>query len=193
MSKKRVAIPPNIREEVKKEFNYRCAICGADRPQIHHIDENPSNNDPLNLIPLCPNCHLIDHHNPTTPIEVEKIKLFRKFKDPTILTPQFHPLFKRMQFLGRALNMEFILFDFRKHQGELVSFINVLKMGKFFGPEIKKAIDQFYKHLIMDFELKKDELDYQQKLDENLDRIYELVIELLRYQPWGMSKNEAGK
>lgn len=27
------------------------------RPTIHHIDENPSNNKELNLIPLCPNHH----------------------------------------------------------------------------------------------------------------------------------------
>ena len=40
----------------------RCAICGFDRiVAIHHIDEDHSNNDPINLIPLCPNHHEMFH------------------------------------------------------------------------------------------------------------------------------------
>ncbi|MDQ3011542.1 MAG: HNH endonuclease, partial [Acidobacteriota bacterium] len=76
-----------------KEFNYRCAICAIDNPQLHHIDETPSNNDPMNLVPLCPNCHLIDQHNPTRTLDPIKLSLFRKFKDPFILKSQFDPLF----------------------------------------------------------------------------------------------------
>src|SRR6266852_5884563 len=92
-SKTRKAVPKATRSQVLAEFNHRCAVCGTDRPQIHHIDENPSNNDPMNLIPLCPNCHLTDQHNPTQPIDPAKLSLFRQYKDPMILTPQFHPLF----------------------------------------------------------------------------------------------------
>ena len=100
MAKTRLTVPKPIREAVLKEFNHKCAICAKERPQVHHIDEDPSNNDRLNLIPLCPNCHLIDQHNPTAPMDAEKLRLFREFKDPTILKPQFHPLFKRMKFLN---------------------------------------------------------------------------------------------
>src|SRR5215217_4223395 len=56
MSKTRLHIPKVTRDGVLAEFNHRCAICGADKPQVHHIDENPSNNDPTNLIPLCRLC-----------------------------------------------------------------------------------------------------------------------------------------
>ena len=39
-----------------------CAICGFNKiVAIHHIDENHSNNDPINLIPLCPNHHEMVH------------------------------------------------------------------------------------------------------------------------------------
>ena len=56
MAKVRISIPTKISDKVLKEFNHRCAKCGTDNPHLHHIDENPSNNDPLNLIPLCPCC-----------------------------------------------------------------------------------------------------------------------------------------
>jgi len=41
---------------------HSCAICGFDKiVAIHHIDETHSNNDPSNLIPLCPNHHEMYH------------------------------------------------------------------------------------------------------------------------------------
>ena len=48
-------------------FDFYCARCGKDCRnsknaesvlQVHHIDENPGNNDLGNLIPLCAACHL---------------------------------------------------------------------------------------------------------------------------------------
>src|ERR1051326_3314497 len=97
--KKRPSIPTKTKQQVLSEFNHRCSICGADRPQLHHIDENPENNDPLNIIPLCPNCHLIDQHNPSAQVDPGKLRMFRLHKDPAILKPQFHPLFLRLLFL----------------------------------------------------------------------------------------------
>ena len=52
---------------VRELFNYYCAKCSNDCRkskmaqmvlQVHHIDENPSNNVLENLIPLCASCHL---------------------------------------------------------------------------------------------------------------------------------------
>src|SRR5687768_10032767 len=103
MKKIRKAIPVKVSTEVLKEYHHKCAVCGVAVPQLHHIDQDPSNNDPRNIIPLCPNCHYIDMHNPTEPMDPRKMSLFRIHKDPTILTPQFHPLFKRIMFL---LNFE---------------------------------------------------------------------------------------
>ena len=40
---------------------HKCAVCGWDKDervlQVHHIDEDRSNNDLSNLIILCPTCH----------------------------------------------------------------------------------------------------------------------------------------
>jgi predicted restriction endonuclease len=60
MAKARPAIPRATRDALLSKLNHRCAVCGKDRPQAHPIDEDPSNNDPITLLPLCTNCHLID-------------------------------------------------------------------------------------------------------------------------------------
>ena len=52
---------------VRELFDFFCARCGKDCRnsknaesvlQVHHIDENPGNNNLENLIPLCAVCHL---------------------------------------------------------------------------------------------------------------------------------------
>jgi 5-methylcytosine-specific restriction endonuclease McrA len=49
---------------------YKCKDCGIDRWRgerlllhIHHIDENPKNNEWTNLCYLCPNCHGVKHYD----------------------------------------------------------------------------------------------------------------------------------
>jgi|TARA_R110002096_G_scaffold91501_1_gene207013 hypothetical protein len=39
-----------------------CIVCGFDKiVEVHHRDHNHSNNEPMNLIPLCPNHHQMLH------------------------------------------------------------------------------------------------------------------------------------
>lgn len=39
-----------------------CVVCGESNiVEVHHLDENHNNNDPSNLIPLCPNHHQYWH------------------------------------------------------------------------------------------------------------------------------------
>lgn len=39
-----------------------CVVCGEDKiVAVHHLDENHDNNDPANLIPLCPTHHCYWH------------------------------------------------------------------------------------------------------------------------------------
>lgn len=61
-NKKRVPIPKvnKVRAELQKEIGSVCHFCtnnDVGHFQIHHIDEDPSNNKPFNLLLLCPNCH----------------------------------------------------------------------------------------------------------------------------------------
>lgn len=57
--KKRVEIPLNVSAKVMFLSDRTCCVCrsGNKLIQIHHIDENPSNNSLNNLAVLCLDCH----------------------------------------------------------------------------------------------------------------------------------------
>lgn len=57
--KKRVEIPRATEAEVQFKSDRTCCVCRIKgKPfQIHHIDDNPANNDPHNLAVLCLECH----------------------------------------------------------------------------------------------------------------------------------------
>jgi hypothetical protein len=193
MAKQRPSLPKAVREAVLTEFSHRCAMCGADRPQLHHIDGNPSHNETDNLIPLCPSCHLVDQHNPTQPIDPEKLRLFRRFKDPTILRPEFDPLFRRALFLIQLVNAPFDVESVRHSVEELVAFVTALKMGEFYGKKLHTLLDkppliymwtsdtpesEFHRQRV------EEEQAFRQKLLANREASISLLIELLRYQGW---------
>lgn len=61
-NKTRIKIPKEskIRSELQKEINSVCPFCNNDDVghfEIHHIDEDPSNNEIQNLLLLCRMCH----------------------------------------------------------------------------------------------------------------------------------------
>jgi hypothetical protein len=55
----RIGIPDNIAADVLVAHDRTCCVCQTrgKRVQIHHIDEDPSNNVPENLAALCFDCH----------------------------------------------------------------------------------------------------------------------------------------
>lgn len=194
MPKDRKYVPAKIHDKVMKEFSHRCAIGGEDNPQLHHIDSDPSNNDPLNLIPLCPNCHLSDQHNPTRAIEPEKLTLLRIYRDPLVLKPQFHPLFLRLQFLDldKKPNPDH---DMLAQQAvELVEFAAEMEMGKFYSKKINELVKkpkypgvwtgasgETERRRMLSEERGKE---YIQQLREAKEEVYKLTMELLRFQKW---------
>lgn len=57
--KLRLPLSDAKRKEVLEMNNYRCSVCGyhSKSNQIHHMDNNPSNNQIENLIVFCYECH----------------------------------------------------------------------------------------------------------------------------------------
>lgn len=56
-----------LKFEIRSRDEFICMICsmsenGRHHP-VHHIDYCKMNNDPKNLITLCPNCHSLTNHN----------------------------------------------------------------------------------------------------------------------------------
>jgi hypothetical protein len=190
MASRRPGIPRPVRDQVLAEFNHRCAICGGERPHVHHIDGDPSNNDPSNLIPLCPNCHLTDQHNPTTPVDPAKLAMFRRFKDPTILSAEFEPLYARLRFLDNVDGAT----DFEASIRELISFVRALTMGQFYGDRLASMLKMprnFALLYLEGSEYQQRKAEHQQDCRRVLiggrDEVRRLAVELLRYQPWSKS------
>lgn len=53
----------NISIELYKKLTQKCLICGFDKViDLHHLDNNHSNNSEKNLIGICPNHHKMLHH-----------------------------------------------------------------------------------------------------------------------------------
>lgn len=52
----------NINVELYRKLTKKCIICGFDKiVDLHHLDQNPENNSPDNLVGLCPNHHKMIH------------------------------------------------------------------------------------------------------------------------------------
>jgi hypothetical protein len=176
MSPQRPQVPRAVAEAVLKDFNHLCSICGKPRPQLHHIDEDSANNDPLNLLPLCPNHHLTDQHNPTSKIDPLILRLFRVHRDPTILTPQFQPLFRRLRFL-EALESSETFEGIEQLAQDLWSFVGPMEMGEYYAAKIGELTTRLIENPLLDGAL------------EVRNEITNLIVELLRYQPWRKDKH----
>jgi hypothetical protein len=59
LTKKRILIPKAIAAKVLFSSDRTCCVCriAGKKIQIHHVDDDPSNNDPVNLSVLCLDCH----------------------------------------------------------------------------------------------------------------------------------------
>ena len=190
----REAIPKKLKDALLDEYDHRCAVCGGDRPHVHHIDEDASHNTLENLLPLCPNCHLRDQHNPTRKIDIPKLQLFRQYKDPAILKPQFHPIYLRQRFLDSVAPGEDSVSDLESQANELIEFIQALEMGGFYGKRLTELVGPLRRAFIMSLgpgpdphyerQRRAANSDYRDKLIENRVPAQSLLVELLRYQGW---------
>jgi hypothetical protein len=58
IKKERVSIPPVVAARVLFAHDRTCCVCRQRKPvQIHHVDDDPSNNEEVNLAVLCLDCH----------------------------------------------------------------------------------------------------------------------------------------
>jgi len=77
--KKRQEIPKKIQDEILTKAKHRCCICGNSGVQLHHIDENPKNNEIGNIAVLCAEHHAEVHGNLTKKITPSQLRLYMAF------------------------------------------------------------------------------------------------------------------
>lgn len=95
--KKRPRIIQKAKSLLQKEISSMCPFCGnedVDHFQFHHIDENPENNDMLNLLMLCPICHSKITKGDITREDVERKKrdISTNQKDVLLFFQEIAPL-----------------------------------------------------------------------------------------------------
>lgn len=49
-----------------------CEKCGDENTERHHIDDDPQNNSPENIMALCRRCHTLEHGKTLTPEAIAK-------------------------------------------------------------------------------------------------------------------------
>ena len=199
MNKKRIGIPKSVADKVLKEYRHRCSMCGRHDPQLHHIDEDPSNNDSENLLPLCPNCHLQDTHAPTAPLDPQKIRLFRRCKDPFILDPRFHPIWLRLKYLRQTEDERVILWEWSCN--DLTLFIKSLHMGDYYSLRINAVLQHYVNHFVVhlrqqgqvvdDDDIIGDPSRHEELYNFRATAIEDLCVEMLRYQNWKANSTNA--
>ena len=192
----RPAVPRVTKDAILKEFNHRCAVCSRDRPHIHHIDEDRENNDPLNLIPLCPSCHLSDQNDASNAIPIGKLRFFRRHKHRHILKPQFNAVFRRLEFLQHIEHAEAT--GIEGYATELADFIWHLPMGAFYSDEIRKLLEPPASASLFilgdrpdPHEREKERREegarveaYRRQVSAARHRVEHLIVELLDFQTW---------
>ena len=53
---------PEYRKIALEQHGHKCMVCSFSKIVcVHHLDENHNNNEPSNLVVLCPNCHTMIH------------------------------------------------------------------------------------------------------------------------------------
>jgi hypothetical protein len=77
-SRKPIPQEKKVRAVLQKEIDSQCPFCPSEEVghfEIHHIDEDPSNNSQANLLLVCPTCHSKITKKDITQNEVLKAKL----------------------------------------------------------------------------------------------------------------------
>jgi|GEM_PF-2349856 len=91
--KPRTKIPQEnkVRAELQREIKSECPFCLATEVghfEIHHIDENPSNHEMVNLLLLCRTCHSKITKGDISQLEVYKVKMRILSNSPLTTIPK---------------------------------------------------------------------------------------------------------
>lgn len=144
---------------------------------------------------------MTDQHNPTRQHDPKKLRLFRVYKDPSILLPQFEPLFERLRFLD-SVDQSFDSDVVSESARDLVDFVAQLEMGSYYSKKISQLVSApswGFAFILGDPESEASHeesrvqwrAEYMRQLVHNRVAVQKVVVELLRFQKW--KKDEDGE
>jgi hypothetical protein len=112
--------------------------------------------------------------------------LFRRYKDPVILSPQFEPLFQRFLFLDVISDQQ--TQELKQGAEELVEFVSSLEMGSFYGKRLYDLLVKPGRWIVTSNDTQQEHEErwrkYREGLRKGRDEVQALIVELLRYQNW---------
>ncbi len=129
--KKRIQIPPTIAAEVLFAANRTCCVCrDSSHPvQVHHIDDNPSNNETGNLAVLCLPCHDTTQLSGgfSRKLDAHQVRLYKedwdsKVRHFRIIGPE--PIESRKTSPGMDVRLATTLPEIFKEEGDIHSLIS---------------------------------------------------------------------
>lgn len=193
MTSQRINIPKAAHDRVLKEYDYRCAICEAGKPEVYHIDDDMPGDD-LNLLPLCSKCHERFASRSSDAVEMYKLKLFRKYKQQLILHSLFHLIFKRLIFLD-GIDADIEWEYMQSKIGELIRIVSIQERGDFYAKEISRLVAfrpfvASYSVSLFDDSVpewyaeakKKEKPKHIEQVRQSKEQICDLIIEMLTLQ-----------
>lgn len=188
--KKRTAVRKDMRDKVLVEFNHRCVCCDAPYYNIHHIDEDPSNNAEDNLIILCPNCHQGRVHGNSIMITPEQLKMYKRMKSKSVFKPIYSAIKSRIKFIETDEYERLTYDEITTKLDDLIKFIGTLNQGVYYEQELKRCLSREPRICFTDTPIsirqqqtQEIENRYKKKIKDKKEGILKLVLECIEVQP----------
>lgn len=179
-----------MKDKILVEFNHSCVCCGALFHEVHHIDEDPSNNAEDNLIVLCPNCHQGKVHGKSIKITPEQLRLYKTTKNKGVFKPVYNAIRKRITFVEKDEYENLTSDEISTKVKDLIGFINTLKQGEYYAQKLKSYLCSSPAVWIIPSpdsvvnEQRKEFLEeHRKRIRDKKEEILRLVLECAEVQP----------
>ena len=106
-----------------------CGLCLPRHMEVRHLDEDHTNNDPSNLVCVCPFCHMRDHLGPTAIASAAHVHAFDHLSQATV---------NRLTLLQWYLSSKSVASDLRTKDAPIADQVSLHDLIVYFGSLTEK-------------------------------------------------------